>query len=59
MTRGVEGSVLLLSQDGEVTWWWGGERLDGDILELVDGALWPRRGGVEGGFKCDEVQGLL
>jgi hypothetical protein len=43
-------------------WWWGSERFDGGDLELVDGMLWPRRGGAEEGFGCGEVwrcSGLL
>jgi hypothetical protein len=32
---------LLLTQDGETTSRWGGERLDGGDLKLGGGALWP------------------
>jgi hypothetical protein len=58
MMRWRRDSVLLLTQDGEATWWWGSERLGGSVLELIHGVLWPRRGGVEGGFGCGEVWGL-
>jgi hypothetical protein len=50
---------LLLTHDRVATWRWGAERLDGAVLDLLDSELWPRRGGVEGGFKCSKVRGLL
>jgi hypothetical protein len=53
---------LLLTQDREATWWWGGERLDSGELGLVDGVPWPSWGGAEEGFGCGGVwrcSGLL
>jgi hypothetical protein len=35
----VGGSVLVLTQDGEASWWWGSKRWDGGNLELAGGAL--------------------
>jgi hypothetical protein len=36
-------------------WWWGSERLDDDVWELVGSARWPRRRGEEVVFGCDEA----
>jgi hypothetical protein len=37
--------VLVLTQDGEATWWWGNKMMDGGVWELVGGARWPLRRG--------------
>jgi hypothetical protein len=52
---GYGDSVLVLTRDGEATWWCGGERLNDSIWELINGAQWPLRRGEEVGFGCDEV----
>jgi hypothetical protein len=43
---------LLLTDDGEATWRWGGEEVDGGDLKLTGAASQCRGEETEGGERC-------